>query len=269
VSFSAHAYSSLVAYGDSLSDDGNTGLFPLGDGVKRYTDQAVWVELLAGATGSKLYDVAFGGATTGWDNPAVGSEGLSLQWQIGALQPHFSYNLDMNDTLFAVWAGANDFFQGRDFEQAAANIGAALKFLAAGGARDILVPNLPNLGHTPAFYKNQNSDGVTEAMATGWSMAYNAALESELAVFQKCHPDVNIYYLDVKTLFEGLLEYDDQGNIINFDELFWDPIHPSIIGHENLANGVIQVLNAMPVPAPLVLLGSGLFGLGALRRRFQ
>lgn len=269
VSFSAHAYSSLVAYGDSLSDDGNTGLFPLGDGVDRFTDQAIWVELLAGATGSKLYDVAFGGATTGLDNPAVGSEGLGLQWQIGAFQPYFSYSLDMDDTLFTVWAGANDFFEGRDFGQAAANIGVAVKSLAASGARDILVPNLPNLGLTPAFYDDKNPDGVSEAVASGWSLAYNAALESELAVFQKCHSDVNIYYLDVKTLFEGLLEYDDKGNIINFGELFVDPVHPTIIGHETIADGAVKVLDAVPVPAPLVLLGSGLLGLGALRRRFR
>lgn len=269
VSFSAHAYTSLVAYGDSLSDDGNTGLFPLGDGVDRFTDQAVWVELLAGATGSTLYDVAFGGATTGLDNPAAGSEKLGLQWQIGAFQPYFSYSLDMDDTLFTVWAGANDFFQGRDFGQAAANVGAALTSLAASGARDILVPNLPNLGHTPAFYNDQNPDGVSEAMASGWSLAYNAALESELAAFQNSHSDVNIYYLDVNTLFEGLLQYDDQGNIVNFGELFWDPVHPTIVGHENIANFALQVLNAVPVPAPLILLGSGLLGLSALRRRFR
>lgn len=269
VSFSAHAYTSLVAYGDSLSDDGNTGLFPLGDGVKRFTDQAIWVELLAGATGSKLYDVAFGGATTGMDNPAMGSAGLGLQWQISAFQPYFSHSLDMNDTLFTVWAGANDFFQGRDFGQAAANVGVALESLASGGARDILVPNLPNLGCTPAFYNDQNPDGVFEAMASGWSLAYNAALESELVDFQTNHSDVNIFYLDVNSLFEGLLEYDAQGNIINFDELFWDPVHPTIVGHENIANGAIQVLDTVPVPAPLILLGSGLLGLSALHRRFR
>jgi phospholipase/lecithinase/hemolysin len=269
VTFSAHAYTNLVAYGDSLSDDGNTGLFPLGDGISRFTDQAVWVELLADAKGSKLYDGAFGGATTGWDNPAVGSEELGLQWQIGAFQTYFSYSLDMNDTLFTVWAGANDFFQGRDFGQAATNVGAALKFLAAGGAQDILVPNLPDLGHTPAFYKDQNPDGVLEATASGWSLAFNAALESELADFQRCHSDIDIYYLDVETIFEELLEYDDQGNIINFDELFWDPVHPTIVGHENIANGAAQVIDAVPVPASLVLLGTGILGLSAFRRRLD
>lgn len=269
LSFSAHAYTSIVAYGDSLSDDGNTGLFPLGDGVQRFTDQAVWVELLANAKGSDLYDVAFGGATTGMDNPAINSDGHGLQWQIGAFQPYFNYNLDMEDTLITVWAGANDFFQGRDSRQAAANVGTALKSLAASGARDILVPNMPNLGHTPGFYNGANPD-VPEAVASGWSSAYNADLELQLATIQKCDLDVNIYYLDVNTLFEDLLEYDDQGNIINFGELFWlDGVHPTIIGHETIAEGALQVLDAVPVPAPLLLLGSGLFGLGALRRRFR
>lgn len=266
--FTAHAYTSLVAYGDSLSDDGNTGLFPFGDGVKRFTDEEIWLELLAVETGSTLYDVAFGGATTGLDNPAVGSKGLGLQWQVGAFQSYFSHHLDMDDTLFTVWAGANDFFQGRDYGQAAANVGWVLESLAAGGARDILVPNLPNLGATPAFYQGAHPE-VPEAAASGWSSAYNAALESELAAFQQCHADIHLYYLDVHTLFEGLLEYDEEGNIINFGELFWDPVHPTRIGHETIADGAFQVLNAVPVPAPLMLLASGMLGLGALRRRFR
>ena len=79
MSLSAHAFTSLVAYGDSLTDDGDTGAFPFPDGVARFTDQKVWVELLADATGSKLYDVAFGGATTGFDMRKVNSTSRSAK----------------------------------------------------------------------------------------------------------------------------------------------------------------------------------------------
>ena len=58
----ATAFNNLIVFGDSLSDNGNIG---------RFTDGAIWVETLAASLGADLYDFAYGGATTGYDNPAA------------------------------------------------------------------------------------------------------------------------------------------------------------------------------------------------------
>ncbi len=267
MSFSAHAFTSVVAYGDSLSDDGHTGLFcSFPDGVSRFTNKEVWIELVADATGSQLYDVAFAGATTGHDNPEAGSDRYGLQWQVGAYQSLFSFNLDMRDTLFSVWAGANDFFQGRDFDQAAQNVGTAIQTMADNGAQHILVPNLPDLGSTPAFYDDVNPN-VPETVATGWTQGFNMSLEQELAQLRQNNHELNLYTVDIYRLFfEELLEYDENGNIINHAELFWDPVHPTIVGHSKIAEGALRSLNAVPVPAPIILLGTGLIAMFAFRR---
>jgi cholinesterase len=266
LSFSAHAFSSLVAYGDSLTDNGNLGL--------RYTDGPLWVEVLSDATGSELYDVAYAGATTGMDNPAAAkidpayTDMLGLQWQIGAFQPGFSTTHDMSDTLFTVWAGANDFFQGRDANAAADNIGSAIQALIDSGAQDILVPNLPDLGNTPAFYNDVNPD-VSSAMASGWTMAFNTALEAELATFESYSPGINLYALDAYGISDDLLERNANGDILNFDELFWDGVHPTHIGHEALAAKAYQLVNPVPIPAAIWLFGPGVGLLISLRRKYN
>lgn len=272
MSFSAHAFTSLVAYGDSLTDDGDTGAFPFPDGVRRFTDQKVWVELLADTTGSKLYDVAFGGATTGWDNPAVGSSGLGLQWQIAAFQSCFSFNLDLNDTLFTVWAGANDFFQARGPDSAAINVGTAVQSLVDSGAHNILIPNLPDLGYTPAFYNDVNP-AASSAQASGWTAAFNMTLDEQLAGLEQNNLDVNLYFLDIYGIFGDLIETDANGNIKNAAEwnaLFMpDGIHPTSIGQGAIAAEAYQLVNPVPVPTTIILLGSGLAWLVAFRRRLN
>lgn len=259
-SMSAYAFTSIVAYGDSLSDNGNLG---------KLTDGDVWVDTLADRLGSTLYNKAHLGATTGIDSPPQGSTIFGVEWQIQSYQPYFSSKLDMSDTLFTVWAGANDFFSSRGFDSAAVNMGLNLQALIESGAQDILVPNLPDLGLTPAFYGQENA-----ALASGWSKGFNQLLGLQLESLQLSNPDVNFYLLDVDAIFNDLIIMDDDGNITNQDEwlaLFMpnDGVHPTSVGHEAIATGAYQIINPVPVPGALTLFCSGLIGLGALRRKFK
>jgi len=265
------AYTTIVAYGDSLTDDGNTRDYWLWDGLRRLTDGAIWVETLAESFGSDLLDTAYAGATTGYDNPSYWFWPYitGLQWQIDNHLPSF----DMESTLFTVWAGANDFFDGRGYENAAENIGLALEKLAGFGARDILTLNLPDIAYIPAYYNDAQGPGTTAA-ASGWTAGFNDALEDEIWAFASTHEAVDLYFLDVFGLFFDHIELDSNGNITNtleWEALFWeeDNLHPSEIGHDLIAQAAYDTLQGNPVPIPgtFLLLVSGLVGLMGLAKK--
>lgn len=235
----AISFSSLIAYGDSLSDNGNIG---------RFTDGAIWVETLAASLGIDLYDFAYGGATTGYDNPAAGLPDTGLQWQVE------TFPASDDDALYSVWAGGNDFLQRRSPFAAADNIGAVLKTLYTDGARDILVGNLPDIGTTPAFFSGPN-----EAAATGWTMLFNDSLEAVLAGFEDRYDDATLYRLDAYGLFAAFTPGTPE-----WAELFWvDGFHPSSTGHQLLADTAYCAV--VPEPPTLLLIGASLVGLAAFR----
>lgn len=249
----AFAYSTLLALGDSLSDNGN---------ISRFTDGPIWVELLADILGVPLADIAYGGATTGYDNPAAGLTITGLAWQVDRVMQNPSL-LSSGNSLITLWAGANDMLQTRSPFDGASNIGIALEELYFAGGRNFLVPNLPNIGNTPCFQSIPNAMIALEA--TSWTYAFNSSLFGTLQNFMKNHQDANVYLLDTFSIFE---QYPVGSS--EWGSLFWgDGFHPSSAGHALVFDAAIAQLNQVPEPTAMLIFCVGLAGLGMAARKKQ
>jgi phospholipase/lecithinase/hemolysin len=170
-------------------------------------------------------------------------------------------------TLFVLWGGANDFFDGqRDPSVPAANLAANLTALAKAGATNFLVPNLPPLGDTP-FGRTLSPEARQglNALVNG----FNTLLDHELGQLQNDLSGVHIHRLDVFGLLQKVLANPSDFGFTNVTHsaledgvrdgqgyLFWDPVHPTIAGHQLVGDQAFGALST-PEPSTVVLLGGG------------
>src|SRR5688572_33383964 len=105
-----------------------------------------------------------------------GSTVPSIQNQVTA---YLAENTPDPDDLFVYWGGTNDFLAGQLNATVPATAAAdQVASLAAAGAKNILVLNLPPLGETPAV----RSDPFRRIVANSLATTFNQTLASELAV---------------------------------------------------------------------------------------
>lgn len=253
----AAPYGDLVVFGDSLSDNGNfyeaSGNTtppspPYWEG--RFSNGPVWVEELAALLGldrATISDSAVGFATT--------EDVLTLQ-----VTPFVSGGSVPPDALYVVWAGPNDFLEGvpdplAAIEAAMENLGSAIGALAAAGAVDIMVPNMPDLGLTPLMLETGDPDEI--GAATALSVAFNDALslavdslETSLGVsiieFDTFGLMAEIVAdpasFDLTNVTDGALAADGTVASNPEDYLFWDDIHPTAVVHALLAESAFAAL---------------------------
>ncbi len=196
---SAATYSSLFAFGDSLSDAGNAfvatgGLVPAAPySGGRFSNGPVWVQDLAaklglGSLGPSLLggnDYAVGGAQTG--TSPVHTAGP------GDLPAEFAAFATMHPTapsgaLYTLAIGANDLFavlqSANPLAAAPATIAAAIDNidtvvgdLAAAGARDFLIMTVPDLGVTPSVTA---FGSAASTLATTLTASFNSDLVASI-----------------------------------------------------------------------------------------
>jgi phospholipase/lecithinase/hemolysin len=287
------AYTQVIAFGDSLSDNGNlygasSNTFPPDPPYwqGRFSNGEVAVEYLSGELGVPLYDYAYGGATSGTNNYisiAYGFAGLpGISQEVSSYVSSLGGGTADNQALFVLWAGANDFFT-YEYDQptyypggsselissTVSNIETGLIALENAGARNILVPNLPEV-------------------LPGSNLAdpYASALESMLTTLEGTSGfDAKLFRLDVLGIynaviadpaafgFTNLLPCWDGSSLCSSDidvqnqTPFWDTSgHPTTAAHAIL--GHEMALAAVPISPSVWLFGSGLLGLvGTARRR--
>lgn len=271
------SFSNIVAYGDSLTDNGSAD----GYGNGWYTDAwgKLWVQVVQEAYQAELYDYAYGGAMTNAYALDATLNGLSSQ--IGNLDIQSTVS-GLSDTLFTVWAGANNALSGifsgpisaeaaASVASAAANdIGSLLGTLASDSisAQNLLIMNLPDLGSTPSAYNGELSP-YADYLST-FTEVFNSTLETIVSNFKDSNQDISVYYLDIYSLFDQFTE----GSFI-WEYMFWeDEFHPSNAGHALIAQAALDLLvdenplpSAVPIPGGAVLMASGLLGLACFRRK--
>jgi cholinesterase len=282
---------SVVVYGDSLSDNGNLYQATGEPGAPYYNGRRsngpVAVEQLASALNVPLIDYAWIGATTGVGNYAdrgtVTSQG---RYNLRGMTTVYnltkeSLNPYLSEGLFVVWGGPNDFLAPSPLDSTPAEIIfraltnelAIILDLQSRGARTILAPGMPDLGLTPYF---QSLGPEAAAGGSAITDAFNAGLQAEL-------PPGVLYY-DTAGLLRSVVNNPAAYGFTNATEayylptrenpfgpgdpndyIFFDDFHPSAATHAIIAREFLQA-TAVPEPSTIIILGSG-FTLLLFRRR--
>ncbi len=288
----AAPFSAIVAYGDSLSDNGNVynllGYPPSPPYAQRFSNGYVAVELMAMSLGVPLTDFAWGGATTGAGNIYDGGNVATFNILPG-MRTAYDFTignpaLDIANSLFVVWGGPNDFRSPDPADsypfgvatRAVDNLMYIVEGLQSAGAKHILVPGMGDLGRTPLF----NELGpIFSGLATTVTVAFNAALQSRLDLLP-----TPVTYVDTFGMFDYVVNNPAEFGFTNVTDacvqgdtvcdnpegyLFWDDVHVTAGGHYLLGTAFTAAVTHTPEPSAALLIASGAVLLAAVRRRHK
>jgi outer membrane lipase/esterase len=298
----ASPYTSMVVFGDSLSDSGNNALV-LGSGGTApsgntyvpssapyasgtYSNGPVWATYAALALGVTLSpslaggtDYAYGGATTG----GPGSPSLLIQTNTFLT----SHPVASASALYVIAGGGNNAratlqtiaaaggANAASTTQAAAiayanNIGTIVDQLQLAGAQHIVVWDTPNIGLTPAVSANGAFiSSLGTSIATSMNLALAARLSGEDGVSTFDIFGLGTAFAANPALFGFSNVTDACGAVPNANcDLyeFWDGIHPTTAAHMIIADSFLSVA-AVPEPSTWAMMILGFAGVGFMAYR--
>lgn len=301
-----NAYDRLVVFGDSLSDTGNLSLAsgpslypalnydplrltsgPTTSPASGYTGVAV--ERLNALLGlPTLAPSLMGGSNYAWAYATSGVTGVTPTMNVvpGVKSQVATYLAAhggaSSESLYVVFAGANDIFQAStpadilaSGQAAAANLKAEIELLLAAGARNILWFNVPDLALTPAAV------AAGPGLTTLWSQAsagFRAGWTQAIAEIDSLYPTTNILGVDTYAFMQAVVSAPNAFGLtnatasaqllsnVNPDEyLFWDHVHPTANAHRLLAEHAYAQLTAVPEVSSSAAAGLALLVLAAHR----
>ncbi|HEY7576543.1 MAG TPA: SGNH/GDSL hydrolase family protein [Acetobacteraceae bacterium] len=283
-------YPAIYAFGDSSTDTGNVSLATLGMipvsppyADRSFSNGPVWVQDLAHDLGIPALnpslaggtDFAYGAAETGQTpvhtlNPTdLTSQYAQFLTQAPSPQP---------GALYAVWIGSNDVLgiannssltpaqQQADVASAVNNEVAVIGGLAAHGAQNMVVLNVPDLGKTPyeqargaaaagtasslaALYDADLSNALKPLEASG---ALRVDLVDTFSLLNKVEADPAAYgFTNVSDpVWTGNLTSASSGTLraagsVQNQFLYFDSLHPTAQAHAMLAAGIAQGLTGV------------------------
>ncbi|KAJ3291509.1 hypothetical protein HDU79_002336 [Rhizoclosmatium sp. JEL0117] len=273
----------VVAFGDSLSDNGNfykyegTPAAPYWQG--RFSNGPVWVEQLASTlNNANLHDYAVGASVANisdaYHQPISFSKSLTasdvpdLSQQIALWKADASANaLNLDTTLFTIWAGFNDLSDTISAGNTPNPIAFAttilnnVQTLLQSGAKNILVNGFPPLDRIP---RNNKLPANVTAPIKQIDDAFNTILSTGISHIQGLTPKVNVIFNDVTPLllyidspegstYYGFKNVQDSCNTFGAngtfvtcatpdDYFFWDTVHPTTKAHKFIAAGAYNTL---------------------------
>jgi phospholipase/lecithinase/hemolysin len=253
----------------------------------RFTNGLNYVDYLASTLGLSVtpstsggHNYAYGSACTD-SNPIPGALGLLQQRNVylAGLGPGGTAD---PSALYIVWTGANnlkDVIQGvvppqdaqASLQAALGDVGNVIGSIAGAGARNILVPNMPNLGLVPLVTQG----GPPVQAVTDLAAAFNVGLDTVLNQVQAHVPSVDLIRFDDFDLLTEAYTHPSEFGFTNVttacyskfvesggtvcpnpaEYLSWDGFHPTTFTDQILA---AEMLAAIPEPGSLALLAIAL-----------
>jgi phospholipase/lecithinase/hemolysin len=245
------------------------------DNVNLTANPNAYLQLVAGASGGT--DFAIGGSVTGLTNFNT-SNGIQLT-DLAAQVTNFQNEVTApaSSALYTVWSGSNDVINlvdasniatlissgaaATDVAQSASAEVASVSTLIAGGAKNLLVLNVPDVGKVPSV----TALGSTIA-ADGTLLAqeFNADLVADLAAAQASYGTASVKVVDTFSLIDNAVANPGSYGLTNVTNsaytgtyttnnnsevsnpnsyLFFDGMHPTSTGQNAVANAADAMLS--------------------------